>query len=311
MVYHRDMSVQPPDIVGLGVIAVDDMLEVDSYPPANSKVRIKAKRRQGGGNISCALMASARLGSRCRQLGRLGDNEHSEFCRHDMTDAGIDLSCLLHEPSAEPLYCTIVLATDLGSRSIYADYTAVQPLQPDELRPEWFAGARVFLTDNMYAPAILPALKMARAAGLVTVSDIEKNLPRLDAIRSEIDHYICSAEFALPHTGCDTPEDACKLLIKDGYHETVIITAGEFGCYWMTRDDGEVHHLPAHGVEAVDTTGCGDVFHGAFCHGLVNSWPLEENIAFANAAAAVKATRTGGWVVVPHLHEVEQLRAKP
>jgi len=115
------MTRTPCDIVGLGVIAVDDMLYVDRYPAANSKTRINGRRRHGGGNVSCALVAAATLGARCRQLGRLGENELSDFARKGMTDAGVDLSYLLHEPTAEPLHCTIVVAGETGSRSIYVD----------------------------------------------------------------------------------------------------------------------------------------------------------------------------------------------
>ncbi len=70
-------------------------------------------------------------------------------------------------------------------------------------------------------------------------------------------------------------------------------------------------HTPAHRIEPVDTTGCGDVFHGAFCHGLAQGWPIKQIIPFANAAAAIKATRTGGWLAVPTLQEVHDILGGP
>ncbi len=307
------MSEKTCDIIGLGVMAVDDMLFVDSYPPANMKVRVRERRRQGGGTMSCGLAAAARLGSRCRALGRLGDNELSDFTRRHLGEYGLDLSCIVHDAAAEPVYCVIVVAADTGSRAIYGDYTHTRPLEPDQLRPEWFAGAKVLLVDHFGPPSILAGVKLARQMGLQVVSDIERDSPELPETRRYIDHLVCSAEFAVPYTRCETPAAACEALERTGKHATVAVTAGEQGCYYCTRDNcgtgvsPVVRHVAAHKVKAVDTTGCGDVFHGVFCHGLAAGWPIERIIQWANAGAAIKATRTGGWTAVPTADEIEQM----
>lgn len=295
------------DIIGLGVVAVDDMLFVDSYPPADGKRFVLECRRHGGGNTSCALAAAARLGSRCAMLGRLGDCDLSMFARRELSRIGIDLSLLLHDSSCGPIHATIVVARDTGSRAIFADKSVTRPLEAAELSVEWFRGAKVLLVDHLHPPAILPALRIARAAGLQTVSDIEIEMPQLAEMRAVIDHFICSAEFALPHTRTERPEDACRVLSQGNPHQTVIVTAGQDGCYWSLPANDAVQHLPAHLVEPVDTTGCGDVFHGVFCHGLAAGWQLDRTIRFANAAAAIKATRTGGWAAVPSLSEIERI----
>jgi sulfofructose kinase len=301
------MPSKPCDVVGLGVIAVDDMLFVDSYPPANMKVRVRERRRQGGGTMSCGLAAAGRLGSRCRALGRLGQNELSEFVHQNLGRFGIDLSYLVCDPPAEPVYCVIVVAADTGSRAIYGDYTHAGVLQPDELRAEWFAGAKVLLIDHFGPPTILAGAKLAKKAGLQVVSDIERNSPEFAETRQYIDHLVCSAEFAVPYTQSETPAAACEALERTGRHSTVVVTAGEHGCFYCTAEDPRVKQVRAHSVKAVDTTGCGDVFHGVFCHGLAAGWPIEKVIAWANAGAAIKASRTGGWMAVPTAEEIEQM----
>ncbi len=255
------------DIIGLGVIAVDEMLSVDSYPPADGKKFVLARRRQGGGNTSCALATAARLGSRCAMLGRLGDDELSQYARQHLAQTGVDLSLLLHDPQCGPIYALIVVSRDTGSRAIFADKGIVKPLEPEELSPPWFRGAKVLLVDHLHPPVILPAVRMARELGLQVVSDIEADMPQLAEIRAHIDHFICSAEFAVPYTHTDSPQAACRALGQSGQRQTVVVTAGQDGCYWSTPGSGEVKHLAAHAIEPVDTTGCGDVFHGAFCHG--------------------------------------------
>jgi len=309
--YTGPMVNTPPDIVGLGVIAVDDMLYVDKYPPANIKVRLQERRRQGGGTVSCGLAAAAKLGSRCVALGRLGDNPESDFVRRHLGGLGVDLSPVLYDPDCGPIHTTIVVAADTGSRAIFADYNVARPLEPGELRPEWFAGAKVLLVDHFHSATVLAGVKLGRAAGLQMVSDIERDLPDLPAIRPYIDHYLVSAESALPYSGCTTPAEACQALAQSGHHRTVVVTAGEQGCYWLTRDSSQVRHLPAHAVTPVDTTGCGDVFHGVFCHGLAAGWPIERILAWSNAAAAIKATRKGGWAAVPTTQEIEHMLDSP
>jgi ribokinase len=297
------------DIIGLGVIAVDEMLYVDSYPPADGKKFLTGRRRQGGGNTSCALAAAARLGSRCALLGRLGDDELSQFAREHLTRTGVDLSYLLHDPSCGPIYALIVVSADTGSRAIFVDPASIKPLEQEELCPEWFEGAKVLMVDHLYPAAILPAIRLARQLGLQVVSDIELEMPELAEIRAGVDHFICSMEFALPYTGERDPQAACEMLSRSAPHRTVVVTAGQDGCYWYTRDQSAVRHVPAHRINAVDTTGCGDVFHGAFCHGLAAGWSVDRIIQFANAAAAVKATRTGGWAAVPTREEVGHVLA--
>lgn len=301
------MSQRTHDIVGLGVIAVDEMLYVDSYPPADGKKFLTGRRRQGGGNTSCALAAAARLGSRCALLGRLGDDELSQFARERLALAGVDLSYVLHDPACGPIYALIVVSADTGSRAILVDPASIRPLEQEELQPAWFHGAKVLMVDHLYPAAILPAIRLARCSGLEVVSDIELDMPKLCDIRAGVDHFICSIEFALPFTGRSDPRSACETLSRSAPHRTVVVTAGGDGCYWCTDREPEVQHVRAHRIEPVDTTGCGDVFHGAFCHGLAQAWPIERIVRFANAAAAVKATRTGGWAAVPTRDEVERI----
>ncbi len=240
-------------------------------------------------------------------LGRLGDDELSQFARHHLAATGVDLSLVLHDPQCGPLCSVIVVARDTGSRAIFADKGMVRPLEPAELTPQWFGGAKVLLVDHLYPPVILPAVRMARELGLQVVSDIESDMPQLAEIRANIDHFICSAEFAVPYTATDTPQAACQALGRSDQNQTVVVTAGQDGCYWCAPGSGDVKHLAAHAIEPVDTTGCGDVFHGAYCHALLAGWGIERTIRFANAAAAIKATRTGGWAAVPTLSEIQQI----
>ncbi len=301
------MRAERVDLVGLGVVAVDDILYVDSYPEANAKVRIRETHRVGGGRSASALVAASRLGISCRQLGYLGDDEFSHFVRDGLLSHDIDLSCVQYDAEARPLYAMIVVASDTASRAVYVNYDHVRPLIPDELDPHWLAGAKVLLVDNMYEPTLQPALELAQHSGLQTVSDIERPLPGLPEIRKHIDHFVCGIDLARTVSGFDDPGEACLALFESGLHRTVAVTAGDSGCYWIDSSKPVLQHEPAHDVEAVDTTGCGDVFHGVFCAGLIRGWSIDVIMRYANAAGAIKATRRGGWQGSPTLEEIEAL----
>ncbi len=85
----------------------------------------------------------------------------------------------------------------------------------------------------------------------------------------------------------------------------VVVTAGERGC-WYAGPEGEVRHQPALRVEAVDTTGCGDVFHGAYAAMLTRGAPLARAVAVATVAAGLKATQPGGRSGIPDWGTVER-----
>ena len=231
--------------------------------------------------------------------------------REHLAKVGVDLTFVLHDASCGPIYALIVVSADTGSRAIFVDPANIKSLEPQGTRSEWFQGAKVLMVDHLYPAIVLAAVQMARQLGLQVVSDIEMEMPQLAAIRAGIDHFICSAEFAVPYTGCHDPRTACEMLSRSAPHRAVVVTAGQEGCYWCTHDQSEVKHVPGHRIEPVDTTGCGDVFHGAHCHGLAVGWTIEHIIHFANAAAAVKATRTGGWAAVPTSEEVQQILERP
>ena len=152
-------------------------------------------------------------------------------------------------PSCGPIYALIVVSADTGSRAIFVDPASIKPLEPAGLRSEWFQGAKVLMVDHLYPAAILPAVRMARQLGLQVVSDIEMEMPQLAEIRAGIDHFICSAEFAVPYTGGRDPRAACEMLSRSAPHRTVVVTAGQDGCYWCTHDQSAVKHVPAHRIE--------------------------------------------------------------
>ncbi len=144
----------------------------------------------------------------------------------------------------------------------------------------------------------------------------------VESVFPYVDHLIVSRRFACGFTNLSDPFSACRELIKEGF-ETVVVTIGEDGCicgsspefttsglpgqFTAARGEDEFFHWPGFPVKAVDTTGAGDVFHGAFLYGLLEKWNLKKTAQFACATAAMKCRKLGGRAGIPSLAEVRSL----
>jgi ribokinase len=148
---------------------------------------------------------------------------------------------------------------------------------------------------------MLSAAHVARAAGAAVVADFEgrPTEPDFPELMAQVDHLIVSADFASWWTGRNDPADAARGLWSPE-RAVVIVTCGAAGCWWLSREGaGQPRHQPAFQVEVVNTTGCGDVFHGAYAAGLAQGLSLPDRLRLASATAALKAGCSGGQAGIP------------
>ncbi len=295
------------DVLGLGCVAVDDLLYLDEYPAADSKVRIKRRERSCGGLTANAHVAAARLGASSSFAGVLGDDDASRFVRDSLGREGVDVTLLAHRAGARPIRSTILIDETHHSRTIFFDLAGSVGASPDAPSEEDIRSARILLVDHYGIEGMTRAARIARAAGVAVVGDLERDeWPGFHELLALVDHVIVSRVFALKVTGAATPQQAVERL-WDASRQLVAVTCGEQGCWYRTGGDTQPVHQPAFAVEAVDTTGCGDVFHGAYAAALAKGVSLREAIHFATAAASLKATRSGGQASYPTLAEVNRV----
>lgn len=293
------------DILGLGCVAVDDFLYVASYPPADAKAQVLRRERQCGGLTATALVAASRLGATCAYAGILGEDELSQFAVDALKGAGVDVSYLTRRPKARPIHSTIVVDEQKQTRNIFFDLNDVHG--PDERVPsaEVVAEARVLFVDMLGMAGMLRAARIARAAKRPVVADFESEArPEFPELLAVVDHLILSQEFAARITGATDPAAAVAKLWSD-QRKVAAVTCGSDGCWYLAEGLPSPRRQPAFRVDAVDTTGCGDVFHGAYAAGLVHGLDTQARIRFASAAAALKATRRGGQAGIPTRTQVE------
>ncbi|MCC6124085.1 MAG: hypothetical protein IT426_03925 [Pirellulales bacterium] len=293
------------EILGFGVVAVDELLYVKEYPAAESKVRVEHRLRQCGGLTGTALVAAARLGARCAYVGMLGEDDLSREAMDCFDREGIDISFHAKNPDARPAHSTIVVDETHRTRTIFASLGSAAGAAPDWPPAELISSARVLLIDHHGVTGTHRAVRIAREYGVQVVADFERHPGgEFGSLLSYVDHLVISRKFAETLTGESDPDRAIEALWNDR-REAVAITCGGQGCRYRGKDYDKPFTQPAFPVEVVDTTGCGDVFHGAYAAALAWDFPLEVRVKFASAAAALKAQVRGGQAGCPSRQEVE------
>lgn len=302
-------TVKKWDILGLGCVCVDDFVYIPSYPPADTKIRVYKRDRQCGGLTATALVTAARLGARCAFAGLLGFDELSRVVEENFTREGVDVSFAPRAADAPVIHAIVIVGEDAASRNIF--YSIGGRTGADETLPEEsvICSSRVLFLDQYGMSGNLRAAAIAHSAGIPIVADFEEdNDPRFLELLALVDHLVLPSDLATKITGEAVPEKTVEALWNKD-REAVVVTYGVNGS-WFTGKDGVIRHQPAFKVKAVDTTGCGDVFHGAYAAGVAQGASLEECVRLAAATAALKATQPGGQRGIPRRNVVDDfLRA--
>ncbi len=292
----------PFEVVGVGHAAVDYLGVVPRYPGVDTKVELSRFSMQGGGPVATALVTLATLGVRTTFIGKISDDDFGAFIRQGLLRAGVDISGLVIEPGQISPISFIAVEQGTGRRTIFYTRGDVGSLKPEELGLELLEGARVLHVDGLQMEAQVAAAKRAREAGVQVVYDAGSPRDGMEELIGLTDVLIASERLAA-EVGGGALAESLKALRAMG-PATVVITIGEDGSVGMEQE--KTHILPAVPVEVVDTTGAGDVYHGAFIYGMLQGWDLRARMSFANAAAGLKCRSLGGRAGIASREEIQR-----
>lgn len=293
----------PFDILGIGTAAVDDLVYLDHFPAPDSKTNFLSMQRQGGGQTATAMAAAARLGASTAFCTHLCFDDLSDFTISEMEKDGVDCRASLRSSSGSPYHSLILVDIKAQTRTILHSGGNVYP-PPEHITPELVASARVLCLDDNSRAAGIKAARIARSLGIPVIADIEPDPPPEHAeLLPLVDHLVINRELGAALTGHSDPARMAREL--SGGRACCAITAGGEGC-WYAMQGQPALHIPAYPVQVVDTTGCGDVFHGAYAFALSRGQEIGEALRFASAVAAMKARFPGGRTGIPRLQEVRQ-----
>jgi sulfofructose kinase len=294
------------DVIGIGENSVDYVYRLPTYPEPNgpnAKMRISAHSISCGGQIATTLCTCAALGLRAKYLGATGTDDNGRRIRAELMLRGIDMgdAVIRDVPNR---FAVILVGERGGERIVLWDRPAELSLRPRELPPEVVTAARVVHVDDTDQDAAILAASIARTAGVHVTSDIDRVTPRTEELVAAVTIAILAEHVPEALTGEADLERALRKLrrVQSGM---LCVTLGSRGS--MLLDGDRIYHESAFQVEAVDTTGAGDVFRGAFIYALLRGDSPADILRFANAAAGSSVTRLGAINGVPTLEDTNHL----
>ncbi len=297
------------DVVGVGLNATDTVLLVSHFPSYGGKERIVQEIVSPGGQVASALMACARLGLRAKYIGTVGDDERGRIQEESLSGSGIDLAHVQRRHNCPNQSAYIVIDQSTGERTIFWRRDDCLAIRAEEISEQQIACARLLLIDGHDTPAVARAAQIARGCGIPVVLDVDTIYPGLENVLGNVDYLVASAEFPSAWTGEQDPFRALSKLNEQYGMKVAAMTLGAHGALAL---EGECYiYSPAFVVNCVDTTGAGDVFHGAFCYAVLEGMPMSQALEFSNAMAALNCTAMGARGGIQGLEQVRALLARP
>lgn len=294
-------------VVGLGQCSLDFLGEIDCYPAVDQKAELLSSTVQGGGPVATALVTLQRLGVDTAIVGRVGDDEFGDRIRQGLHDEGVDCRHLQAIAGKVSQHAFITVERGSGRCNIFWYRGSCPPLAPEGAEGSLIRSARVLHLDGLQLEASIVAAGIARSEGVVTVLDGGTLRPGVERLLPFVDHAVVSERFAQALADGNGMEQALEQLLQFGA-QAATVTLGDRGSVTLTRDGSRLVQK-SFAVEAVDTTGCGDVFHGGYIYGLLQGWILARTLEFAAACAALKTRAVGGRTAIACLSEVEEFIA--
>ncbi len=286
-------------VVGCGLATLDFVGQVARMPEPDTKADLAAFSLQGGGPVGTALVTLARLGASTRMVGKLADDEIGRLIRGGLEEAGVDCAHLLvGGAGVSPL--SFVAVDGAGRRTVFHTAGAGTRMRAAEWPPDALAGARLLLVDGHQVEAQVAAAEQARGAGVPVLLDAGSLREGMGELMALADVAVVSERFADEVAPQGELQDTLIELQRMG-PETVVITLGAGGSIGLQGD--KVVRQGAIEVDVLDTTGAGDVYHGAFAWALCRRWPLERAMQLASACAGLACRELGGRAGIPTLEE--------
>jgi sugar/nucleoside kinase (ribokinase family) len=304
--YNKQMM--PPakvDLVGVGLNATDTLILLEDYPARGSKVEYGEATILPGGQVATTVVACQTWGLSTRYVGKLGDDDAARLHREAFDRVGVDARLITVPQSMSPQ--SLILVDSGGERTVLCRRDERLVLQPDDLDREWVVNARALHVDGHDTAAAKLAATWAHAAGVPVIGDLDDVYPGIHELIENIDYLIVSRDFPCRLMEDDNLESALhSMQLRYGCKLTAA-TLGTDGV--LAWDGSRFHHSAAYRVPVVDTTGAGDIFHAGFIYALLQGWPLERQLDFSCAAAAMNCKAAGARGGIQSVAAIETLMA--
>ena len=296
------------DVVGVGLNATDTLILVPRFPAYAGKEPFVDEMYSPGGQVASAMVACAKLGLRTKYIGTVGDDERGRIQIESLQGTGINLDHVQIRQGCANQSAYIVIDQSTGERTVFWRRSDCLRLDPSEITPEMITNARLLHIDGHDTAAVGRAAAIARHHNSPVTVDVDTVYHGFDKVLQNVDYLITSSEFPVRWTGEGDPFRALIMIQEEYGMKVAAMTLGSFGS--IARMDGKFCYSPAFVVNCVDTTGAGDVFHGAYCYGVLEGLSLRDTLDLSNAMAALNCTAIGARGGIADLAAAKALMAR-
>ena len=302
-----DPNAKEFDVVGVGLNATDTVLVVPKFPAYGGKVHFLSETLSPGGQVASAMVACAKLGLRTKYIGTIGSDERGRIQLESLRGSGINLDDVQLRENCPNQSAYIIVDQSTGERTVLWRRPDCLRIAPEEITSGQITSARLLHIDGHDTAAVEHAARIAREHGIPVTVDVDTIYAGFDRVLPLVDYLIASSDFPGRWTGIDDPFEALAHIQEKHGMPVAAMTLGADGA--LARAQGRYFYSPGFTMNCLDTTGAGDVFHGAFCYSVLQKMPLAQALEFSNAMAALNCTANGARGHIATLDEVRQLIA--
>ena len=298
-------SFDPPayDIVGVGLNATDTLILLPRFPSYGGKLPFDREILSPGGQVASAMVTCASLGLRTKYIGTLGDDERGAVQLESLRASGVNLDDIEIRANCPNQSAYILIDQTTGERTVLWHRDECLRIDPASLTPDKIACARLLHIDGHDTPAVSRAAEIARRHQIPVSVDVDTIYPGFELVLPNVDYLVGSSEFPSRWTGEPDPFRALAMIQDEYGMRLAAMTLGAAGS--LARVEGSFIYTPGFIIDCVDTTGAGDVFHGAFCYAVIECMPVREALEFSNAMAALNCTALGARGHISNLAEAQ------
>lgn len=289
-------------ILCIGQSAYDITVMIEQFPIENRKYSTETLLECGGGPAGNAAYLLGKWGMDCAYAGILGDDSYGNKLKKEYKDIGVDLKYLVVDDNSVTPVSIIIANKSNGSRTLFnhsKNNSKLKVVFDEKDEPE------IILVDGHELDASIEAIrKYPKAKSILDAGCYKANNIKLAKL---VDYLVCSEDFARDFSEVESlySEENIKLAfrkLEELNKNNVIITIGENGCLY--KENGKVVNQATYKVDAIDTTGAGDIFHGAFAYCITKDYDMKEVLKISSIAAALSVSKIGGRVSIPAIEDV-------
>jgi sulfofructose kinase len=293
------------DVVGVGLNATDTLILLPGFPSYGGKAPFEREILSPGGQVASAMVTCAKLGLRAKYIGTLGDDERGALQMESLRASGVNLDDIEIRANCPNQTAYILIDQTSGERTVLWHRDDCLRFDPARLTVDKIACARLLHIDGHDTAAVSRAAEIARRHQIPVTVDVDTIYPGFDRVLPNVDYLVASSEFPSRWTGEPDPFRALARIQDEYGMRVAAMTLGADGS--LARVEGRFVYSPGFVVDCIDTTGAGDVFHGAFCYAVIESMPVREALEFSNAMAALNCTALGARGHIASVGEAQAL----